>query len=107
MGATMSVKKSGTVKYWYGSIYTGQPLLEDWSTYRGNGANDRIVAGDGPNSINGGAGNDTINGNRGDDLIFGGAGNDRLTGGMEDDSFVFHTALDARTNVDTITDFRH
>src|SRR4051794_26825564 len=103
----MSVRHSGTVKYWYGSVYTGQPLLEDVASYYGDGANDRIVAGDGPNYIDGGAGNDTISGNRGSDLIFGGAGNDRLAGGMEDDSFVFHTALDARQNVDTITDFRH
>jgi len=103
----MSVKKSGTVKYWNGPFYSGEPLLEDWASLRGNGANDRILAGNGPNYIDGGAGNDIIKGNGGSDLIIGGAGNDRLTGGSGNDSFVFNTALDARTNVDTITDFRH
>jgi Ca2+-binding RTX toxin-like protein len=103
----MSVSKSGTVKYFYGTLYSTDQLLEDWADYRGNGANDQIVAGDGPNYIDGGGGNDTITGNRGSDLILGGTGNDRLTGGMEVDSFTFHTALNARKNVDTITDFQH
>jgi serralysin len=103
----MSVRKSGTVKYFYGVLTSTDQLLQDWSDYRGDGAKDQIVAGDGPNYIEGGGGNDTIYGNRGSDLILGGAGNDKLNGGGEDDSFVFHTALDARTNVDTITDFHH
>ena len=35
----------------------------------------------------------------------GGDGNDTLTGGAGNDFFVFNTALNAATNVDTITDF--
>ena len=48
------------------------------------------------NRITGGAGDDTLNG---------GLGNDRLTGGDGSDSFVFSTALNTRTNLDSIVDF--
>ena len=48
-----------------------------------------------------------IMGGVGDDTLGGGAGNDRLTGGGGADAFVFNTALNATTNVDTITDFTH
>ncbi|AGK56966.1 hypothetical protein HYPDE_26428 [Hyphomicrobium denitrificans 1NES1] len=49
--------------------------------------------------------NNTIIGNTGADTLNGGLGNDTLTGGSGADSFVFNTALNASTNVDTITDF--
>lgn len=48
------------------------------------------------NVVIGSSGNDTING---------ALGNDTLTGGVGNDTFVFNTALNATTNVDTITDF--
>ncbi|MFI0843906.1 calcium-binding protein [Mesorhizobium sp. IMUNJ 23232] len=48
------------------------------------------------NVIDGGAGYDTIKGY---------GGNDTLSGGAGKDNFVFNTALDDSTNVDTITDF--
>jgi len=38
-------------------------------------------------------------------VLDGGAGNDVLTGGAGNDSFVFDTALNALTNVDTVADF--
>ena len=44
----------------------------------------------------GGAGNNVLNGM---------GGNDTLTGGAGQDTFAFSTALNATTNVDTITDF--
>jgi Ca2+-binding RTX toxin-like protein len=44
-------------------------------------------------------------GNAANNIIDGGAGNDTLTGGDGGDMFVFSSALDAVTNVDTITDF--
>ena len=58
--------------------------------------NDNILGSTIANNLFGGAGNDTINGN---------TGKDTLTGGLGADVFVFNTALNASTNVDTITDF--
>lgn len=55
----------------------------------------------------GGDGNDTLVGGSGTDDLYGGLGNDRLTGGnSEADRFYFDTALNATTNLDTITDFK-
>jgi Ca2+-binding RTX toxin-like protein len=47
----------------------------------------------------------TITGNSGNNFIDGKAGNDMLTGNGGNDQFLFTTALNAATNVDTITDF--
>jgi Ca2+-binding RTX toxin-like protein len=46
-----------------------------------------------------------IVGNAANNVIDGREGNDTLTGGTGRDVFLFDTALDAITNVDTITDF--
>jgi Ca2+-binding RTX toxin-like protein len=62
----------------------------------GSNYNDALNGNSGNNAINGGAGNDTIKGYAGDDTLTGYAGAD---------TFVFNTALNASTNVDTITDF--
>ena len=54
-----------------------------------------------------GIGNDlgnTIIGNTGNNLLIGALGNDTLTGAAGYDSFLFNTALNATTNVDTIVD---
>ena len=48
------------------------------------------------NSITGGSQNDSLKG---------GLGNDILTGGDGSDHFIFNTAINSTTNVDTITDF--
>jgi len=50
------------------------------------------------NSITGGTQNDSLKG---------GLGNDILTGGSGKDHFIFNTAINSTTNVDTITDFKH
>jgi serralysin len=50
-------------------------------------------------------GSDTIIAGGGDDLLSGGVGNDRLTGGAGADQFLFDTLLNAKTNIDIITDF--
>jgi Ca2+-binding RTX toxin-like protein len=64
----------------------------------------------------GGLGNDIIVGNGSNNQLFGGggtdyidarAGNDYMNGGGAADRFVFATALNAATNVDTIADFAH
>ncbi|MEX8519820.1 MAG: putative Ig domain-containing protein [Leptothrix sp. (in: b-proteobacteria)] len=46
-----------------------------------------------------------ILGNAFNNVLAGGAGNDTLTGGLGSDHFVFNTALNATTNVDTISDY--
>ena len=51
------------------------------------------------------AGKDTLSGGAGADYLSGGLGNDRLTGGADSDFFYFDAKLNAKTNVDTITDF--
>ena len=49
--------------------------------------------------------NNIIEGNSGDNRLNGDRGNDTLTGGAGSDTFVFKSALNGATNVDTITDF--
>ena len=71
------------------------------------GAIENIVleaAGGGIGAV-GNALDNTITGNTSGNVIGGGLGNDTLTGGAEYDRFVFNTALNAATNVDTITDY--
>lgn len=81
------------------------------STNKGDAAGDTFVS---IENINGSTFNDTLSGNsvantiygdKGNDVIRGYAGNDTLTGASGKDTFIFHTALNATTNVDKITDF--
>ena len=62
----------------------------------GNGLNNTITGNSADNTLDGGAGND---------ILIGGTGNDALTGGAGSDYFVFNTAPNASSNIDTITDF--
>jgi Ca2+-binding RTX toxin-like protein len=57
------------------------------------------------NELVGNGAANVLKGAAGDDTLSGGLGNDTLTGGNGADTFVFNTALDALTNVDTVTDF--
>ena len=72
-----------------------------------NGANkDDLLFGNlGNDTLNGESGNDLLVAGGGADTLNGGAGNDVLVGGDGNDTFVFNTALNAATNVDTIRDF--
>ena len=76
----------------------------------GSGA-DTIDGGANDDKVSGGAGNDTLYGGAGRDTIFGAIGNDALygssskTGDGVADTFVFNTALNAATNVDTLYGF--
>ena len=66
------------------------------------------IAGTGTNTANtitGNAGNNALAGAGGNDVLKGGLGNDVLTGGAGVDSFVFNTALNPATNLDTIKDW--
>jgi Ca2+-binding RTX toxin-like protein len=62
----------------------------------GGDFNDHVYGNNAANVISGGAGNDIIKGYGGNDTLLGGAGAD---------IFVFNSALNANTNVDTIADF--
>ena len=73
---------------------------------KGGVGNDSILGSGGSDAINGNNGDDTIGGGGGSDTINGGAGNDALTGNKGFNTFVFDSALDEATNVDTITDFK-
>ena len=74
-------------------------------TLSGGDANDRLYGVGNDDVLNGEAGNDLLDGGNNTDILNGGVGNDTLTGGAGNDTFVFNTALNAATNVDTITDF--
>jgi Ca2+-binding RTX toxin-like protein len=67
--------------------------------------NDIVKGNTGVNVLNGGAGNDTLDGSTGNDVLKGGTGKDVLYGGSGADKFVFDTALNQSTNLDTIKDF--
>jgi Ca2+-binding RTX toxin-like protein len=56
-------------------------------------------------TLTGNGGANWIGGNSGDDRLDGGAGNDSLDGGAGRDTFVFSTALNSATNVDSLTGF--
>jgi Ca2+-binding RTX toxin-like protein len=55
--------------------------------------------------LRGSARSDTLIGGAGKDVLYGGSGNDILIGGAGKDVFVFSTRLDAKKNLDRISDF--
>lgn len=71
----------------------------------GGKAGDMLVGDGSANKLSGNGGADTIKGGAGADFLDGGTGNDVMVGGNGADIFNFSTALNAKTNVDTITDF--
>lgn len=71
----------------------------------GNAGANRLLGAGGNDILKGGGGNDTLLGDTGNDSLYGGTGNDVLTGGSGQDRFVFDTALNGSSNVDSITDF--
>ena len=74
-------------------------------TLNGGNGNDLLFGNGGADTINGENGADLLVGGAGADILNGGAGNDVLFGGVDNDTFLINTALNAATNVDTITDF--
>jgi len=65
------------------------------------------TAGNAAINLTGNALAQTIQGNAGANTLNGKAGNDALTGFGGSDVFVFNTALNAATNLDTVSDFSH
>jgi Ca2+-binding RTX toxin-like protein len=83
----------------------GEDTIVNIENVIGGAGNDSLT-GDGlANRLEGGAGNDKLNGSSGNDVLVGGLGKDTLTGGAGSDQFVFDTALNASTNIDTIIGF--
>ena len=79
--------------------------VEGLTTTNNNGAGAINLTGNGlGQTIVGNAGANVLQALGGADLLQGMAGNDTLTGGAGADKFLFNTALNAATNVDTITD---
>ncbi len=73
----------------------------------GNDFAQSISGNNGTNTLNGLGGDDKLYGFAGLDYLYGGAGKDTLSGGLGNDHFVFNTALNAATNIDTIVDFKN
>ena len=71
----------------------------------GGSGNDLLSGNFAANRVEGGAGNDNMFGQEGNDTLVGGLGNDSLNGGAGSDQFVFDTALNGTSNVDSIVDF--
>ena len=71
----------------------------------GNTGNNVLSGLDGNDTLTGGLGNDTLLGGIGNDRLAGGAGNDTLNGGAGTDTFLFDSAPNAATNLDTLQDF--
>jgi serralysin len=71
----------------------------------GQSGNDTLYGGMHADTLQGGDGNDRLYGDAGNDVLDGGAGKDTLSAGWGRDIFIFKNVLNAKTNVDTITDF--
>lgn len=84
-----------------GDIYSAVENL------RGSPFADWLVAGSGPNTIDGLAGDDTLDGGAGgNDRLIGGLGADRLIGGTGADAFVYKAVQESTAlSMDTIVDF--
>ncbi|MCG7392165.1 cadherin domain-containing protein [Microvirga sp. ACRRW] len=75
-------------------------------TLKGDNGNDKLYGGAGNDKLYGGKNNDLLKGDAGDDILYGDEGNDKLYGGAGKDTFVFNKKLNAKTNLDTIADFK-
>jgi serralysin len=71
----------------------------------GNAAVNKLYGLLGNDTLFGNAGNDVLDAGGGNDTLNGGVGNDVLTGGLGNDFFVFNSALNASTNLDTLKDY--
>jgi Ca2+-binding RTX toxin-like protein len=101
-----AVQTSGSANgYAVASGLGGADWVKGIENIMGSSYADTLTGNSGANTLNGGAGNDILNGGSGADTMFGGSGNDTLYGGSGVDQFVFDTALNASTNLDTIKDF--
>ncbi len=84
----------------------GQAVTKDVALTVGDVAGERVMGTAAADVLRGGIGNDRLSGGSGNDRIYGGVGKDVLTGGSGHDAFVFDTAPNRKTNIDTIVDFK-
>ena len=103
---TLSVDVVGDFFDVYRLTFTTSGAVKTDITVEGALAFDRLITGDGDDTLFGFDGNDVLKGNAGVDRLDGGADNDRLTGGANEDFFIFEGAfgqdvvLDFGTGVD-------
>ena len=71
----------------------------------GGDGDDALLGRSGNDTLNGGAGNDTLSGSADKNALTGRSGTDVTRGSVDADVFLFNTALNSATNVDTITWF--
>jgi Ca2+-binding RTX toxin-like protein len=94
VGVTVDLSRTGTQSSGgdaFGDVLSGFENLIGSNlvdVLTGDGADNRIDAGLGNDTVSGGAGNDTLQGEDGDDLMQGEAGDDSLVGGAGDDTLV-------------------
>jgi Ca2+-binding RTX toxin-like protein len=87
------------------NVSVGSPNADGSASFTVSNNTDVSFGLNGGDTINGGGGDDALVGGNQVDIINGGLGNDQLIGGAQSDTFIFNTALNATTNVDTIFDF--
>ena len=103
---TLSVDVVGDFFDVYRLTFTTSGAVKTDITVEGALAFDRLITGDGDDTLFGFDGNDVLKGNAGVDRLDGGADDDRLTGGANEDFFIFEGAfgqdvvLDFGTGVD-------
>jgi hypothetical protein len=68
----------------------------------GDGGNDKIVGGNGPDELKGGDGNDTLEAHQGPDVVRGEGGNDSVSGGKEEPAPNAADVVDGGPGFDTI-----
>ena len=83
----------------------GADVVLNFENLNGGNFNDFLVGNEGANVIVAGNGIDTVLGGGGDDFINGGNGSDILVGGAGRDIYRFDSALNAGSNLDTVTGF--
>ncbi|NDH54935.1 MAG: calcium-binding protein, partial [Betaproteobacteria bacterium] len=86
-----------SVSYTLGSFVENLTLTR---TQNVNGTGNALA-----NIVSGNAGSNLLSGEAGNDTLIGGPGNDTLIGGAGSDCFVFDTAPNASSNLDTLSDF--
>jgi len=98
---TLSVDVVGDFFDVYRLTFTTSGAVKTDITVEGALAFDRLITGDGDDTLTGFDGNDVLKGNAGVDRLDGGADDDRLTGGANEDFFIFKGAF----GQDVVTDF--
>ena len=98
---TLDVDVVGDFNDVYRLTFTTSGATKTDITVEGALAFDRLITGDGDDTVRGYDGNDVLKGHGGVDRLDGGADDDTLTGGANEDTFVFSGAF----GHDVVTDF--